>query len=108
MLAECKLALRITAKVYDAELCSLMEAAAGDLEAAGVELPGTVSFSTGSGGVITDTSTLTDALTVRAILTYVRCHFGSPDDFDRLKAAYDEQKVQLMHATGHTDWGDEE
>ena len=28
MLSECKLALRITATVYDAELCSLMDAAA--------------------------------------------------------------------------------
>ena len=107
MLKECKLALRITATAYDGELCSLMDAAAHDLTIAGVTLPGTVAFAVTQSG-ITDSSTLTDALCMRAIFTYVRMHFGSPDDYDRLKEAYQTQKVQLMHATGYTDYGEED
>ena len=106
MLSECKLALRITATVYDAELCSLMDAAAKDLAIAGVQLPGTVSFAMTQSG-ISDTSTLTNALCQRAIFTYVRMYFGSPDDYERLREAYATQKVQLMHATGYTDYGEE-
>lgn len=105
MLKECKLALRITADAYDGELCSLMDAGAKDLTIAGIELPGTVSFTVTNQG-ITDSSTLTDALCQRAIFTYVRMHFGSPDDYERLKESYNVQKTQLMHATGYTDYGD--
>lgn len=105
MLAECKLALMITTDAYDAELCSLMMAAASDLEIAGVVLPGTVSFEE-STGQMTDNSTLTDNLVKRAIFTYVRMLFGSPADYERLEASYNTQKVQLMHATNYTDWGD--
>jgi hypothetical protein len=32
--------------------------------------------------------------------------FGLPEDYDRLKRSYDEQKAQLSNATGYTDWGD--
>ena len=106
MLNECKLALRITATAYDGELCSLMDAAAHDLTIAGVVLPGTVAFEQTNKG-ITDTSTLTDALCQRAIFTYVRMNFGSPDDYERLRESYNVQKVQLMHATGYTDYGED-
>jgi hypothetical protein len=41
---------------------------------------------------------------MRAIITYARMHFGSPDDFERLKDAYNTQKVQLMHAGAYTDY----
>ena len=105
MLKECKLALRITATAYDGELCSLMDAAAHDLTIAGVVLPGTVAFTMTNQG-ITDSSTLTDALCQRAIFTYVRMNFGSPNDYERLKESYNIQKTQLMHATGYTDYGE--
>ena len=105
MLKECKLALRITATVYDGELCSLMDAAAHDLTIAGVVLPGTVAFTMTNQG-ITDSSTLTDALCQRAIFTYVRMNVGSPNDYERLKESYNIQKTQLMHATGYTDYGE--
>ena len=36
--------------------------------------------------------------------TYVRAHFHSPADYDRLLAAYEEQKGHLMNCTGYTDW----
>lgn len=91
MLEAAKLALRITVNDYDSEIQSLIDAAKLDLGIAGVTLSANL-----------------DALEQRAVLTYVRAFFGSPDDFERLKAAYDEQKAQLQMATGYTDWGDEE
>ena len=113
MLNECRQALRITTEAYDGELCSLMDAGARDLKIAGVELPGTVSFQlvTSTVGTATtsyyqDDSTLKDALVMRAIFTYTRMHFGSPDDYERLKEGYNVQKTQLMHATGYTDYGE--
>lgn len=45
-----------------------------------------------------------DALVLRAVTTYCRMHFGEPDQYDRLKKSYDEQKAQLCTATGYTDW----
>ena len=107
MLAETRKALRITTSAYDSELVSLIRAGYRDLQLAGVELPGSVDFDlVTSTGAYTDGSTLEDELAMRAIITYVRCHFGSPNDYDRVKESYDEQKSQLMHATGYTDWGD--
>jgi hypothetical protein len=105
MLKEAKLALRVTVEAYDAEIASLLMAGANDLQIAGVELPGDVSF-TVNNNVITDTSTLTDPLCQRAIFTYARMRFGSPADYDRLADAYETQKVQLMHAAAYTDYGD--
>ena len=105
MLQETKKALRISTTVYDSELVSLIRAGYRDLQLAGIDISGSVDFSE-SGGEWTDESTLDDELVMRAIITYVRVHFGSPPDYERVKASYDEQKVQLMHATGYTDWGD--
>ena len=84
-----KTALRIKTTAYDQELSDLMTAAALDLGIAGVVLPEQV-----------------DAICDRAIITYCKLHFGLPDDADRLKKSYDEQKAQLVTATGYTNWGD--
>lgn len=83
-----KMALRITTTAYDAELTYLIAAAELDLGVAGVVVPDTL-----------------DALVERAVITYCKVHFGIPEDADRLKRAYDEQKAQLVTATGYTDWG---
>lgn len=107
MLNECRQALRIKTDAYDGELCSLMKAAVADLKIAGVIIPGTVSFTatvTTAGTSYTDNSSLKDDLVKRAIFTYVRMHFGSPPDYDKLTASYDVQKVQMMHASNYTDY----
>ena len=44
------------------------------------------------------------ALVSQAVITYCRLNFGQPDDYDRLKRSYDEQKAQLRTNTGYTDW----
>lgn len=88
MLEAVRLALRITTQAYDSELTLLIAAALDDLGIAGVD------------------KTLTEEpLIRRAVITYCRMHFGSPPDYDRLKAAYDEQKAQMQMATGYTNWG---
>lgn len=87
MIDKVKTALRIKSAAFDEEINDLIAAALRDLRLAGVE-----------GGV-------RDPLIRRAVITYCRVHFGQPDDYDRLKASYDEQKAQLQMATGYTDWG---
>lgn len=82
-----KMALRITADAYDDELTDLIKAAKLDLGVAGVVVPETL-----------------DELVTRAIVTYCKMSFGLPEDYDRLKRAYDEQKAQLVTCTGYTDW----
>ena len=107
MLKEAKLALRVTASAYDAEIASLLMAGANDLEIAGVVLPGTVSF-TVANDEVQDQSTLTDPLVQRAIFTYAAMRFGNPPNYDKLREAYETQKVQLMHASNYTDYGEDD
>ena len=104
MLKEAKKALRVTASVYDTEIASLLMAGANDLEIAGVVLPGTVTFSVDANDQVTDQSTLTDPLVMRAIFTFAAMRFGNPPNYDKLRDAYDVQKVQLMHAADYTDY----
>ena len=88
LIDNCRMALRVTTNAYDVEIQQYIEAAKLDLGIAGVKVP--------QGP---------DALVEKAIMTYVRMSFGSPSNYDELKKAYDEQKGQLMNATGYTDWG---
>lgn len=87
ILSDVKLALRITTDAFDDEISDLVEAAVRDLNVAGVE-----------------SNELSDPLIKRAVITYVKLHFGEPDEYDRLKASYDEQKAQMSMATGYTEW----
>ena len=83
-----KLAARIKTTAFDDQVEMLLNAALTDLGFAGVVVPEEM-----------------DAVVKQAAITYFLLHFGEPDEYDRLKASYDEQKAQLATATGYTDWG---
>ena len=106
MLKEAKKALRVTATYFDSEIASLLMAGANDLVIAGVKLPGEVTFTVTSSDTVTDMSTLKDPLAMRAVITYAAMRFGNPPNYQQLADSYDLQKVQLMHATGYTDYGE--
>ena len=91
LIEKVKTALRTTTTAADlvGQLEDLTAAALLDLGIAGVD----------GENVSTD-----DPLVLQAVITYCRLHFGSPEDFDKLKQSYDEQKGQLSHATGYTVW----
>ena len=78
-----KTGLRIKTSAYDEELADLITAAQLDMGIAGVVIPSTL-----------------DEIVTRAIITYCKMSFGLPEDYDRLKRSYDEQKAQLVTATG--------
>ena len=83
-------AARVSSTSYDSiQLTQLIKAAQADLGIAGVEVPATY-----------------DDLVAQAVVTYCLMSFGLVDEYDRLKRSYDEQKAQLVTATGYTDWGD--
>lgn len=84
-----RMALRVTTTAFDGQISTLVEAALADLGLAGVD---------------GDSVVETDPLTLQAIATYCRMNFGSPDDYDRIKASYDEQKAQMSMATHYTTW----
>lgn len=90
MLEKVKTALRISTDAFDEELELLIQSALLDLGIAGV-----------INDVLTDEP---DAIITQAVITYCKMNFGLPEDYDRLKRSYDEQKAQLVTATGYTDW----
>lgn len=87
LIAAAKLAKRIKTNAYDSQIQSLLHAALLDLGVAGVEIPERA-----------------DPLVQQAAITYFLMHFGEPNNYDQLKASYDEQKAQLATCTGYTDW----
>lgn len=93
LLADVKTALRVTTNDMDSDINILIKAALADLKLAGV-----------TGTTVNELTT--DPLVQRAVITFCRAFFGQPDDYDKMKAAYDEQKAQLWMATSYTDWGD--
>lgn len=86
LLSLVKVALRIKTTAFDDELTSLIDAAVLDLGVAGVN-PDEL-----------------DDLVKRAICTFCKMSFGLPEDYDKLKMSYDEQKAQMSNATGYTSW----
>lgn len=89
LIPKVKEAARISTDVFDeGQLTDLITAAQMDLGIAGVVVPGEY-----------------DALVSQAVITYCLMNFGLLDEYDRLKRSYDEQKAQLMTATGYTVWG---
>lgn len=87
-----KLSLRITTDAFDDELTMLANAAKLDLKVAGIN------------SSVLESESLSP-LVEHAIITYVRLNFGQPNDYDRLKESYDEQKKQLGMSAEFTDFG---
>lgn len=96
MLDKIKAALQISTNAFDTELNDLISAGVIDLNIAGADTDAI-------------SSTTTDAIAQRALISYVAYHFeqlhGSLAKADALKKSYDEQKSQLSMATGYTTWG---
>lgn len=91
MLELVKMALRITTDAFDDELQQLIDSALIDI---------------GFGGAMSEVLTENgDSIVKQAVITYCKMNFGLPEDYDRLKRSYDEQKAQLGTATGYTNWG---
>lgn len=91
LLNKAKLTLRITTDAFNEEIEDLIKAGYEDLN---------------TRGVMTQEKAESPML-IRAVMTYVRYHFGDPDNPEKLKASYDEQKAQLMTTSEYTEWGDE-
>ena len=94
LIEDAKLRLRLHIDAFDDEVGDLIDAAAADLIKRNAIQESQLN------------SVPVDPLIKRAILTYVRAFFGTPEDPERLKADYDEQKATLMMTSGYTDWGD--
>lgn len=79
-----KLALRITTDAFDPELRDLIQASKLDLAVSGV--------------AYRQEEERVDPLITRAVIMYCKLNFGEPDKveaWDRLKASFDELKIQL-------------
>lgn len=85
-----KTAMRIVTSDFDEELTDLISAGLADL---------------GIAGVNGELAVITNSLVRQAVITYCKMHFGEPDEYERLKTSYDEQKAQLSMHTGYTVWG---
>lgn len=92
LLADVKTALRVSSTALDGDISILIDAALADLALVGI---------TGD-SVNINTE---DPLIKRAVITFCRANFGQPDDYEKMKASYDEQKAQLWMASNYTDWG---
>lgn len=92
LLDKVKLACRVTTTAFDTELTDLISAAFADMGVTDIRPD-----------VLTEENIT--PLVQRAVTTYCRMHFGQPDDYERLKASYDEQKAQLLMSGDYTDWG---
>lgn len=94
LLEDAKLRLRLHTDAFNSEISDLIEAAASDLLKRNAIQESQLEESS------------VDPLIKRAILTFVRANFGTPEDPERLKADYDEQKATLMMTSGYTDWSE--
>lgn len=88
-----KTALRISTDAFDDEIETLIASAKVDLTHAGVEEE--------------KANDDTNSLTRLAIISFAKLNFGSTDDYERLKRAYDELKKQLGMASDYTNYGEE-
>lgn len=94
LLDKVKAACRVSSNAYDEELTDLIESGLDDMGITDIKSE-----------VLTSTDT--DPLIRKAVVTYCRMNFGYQDElaYNRLKASYDEQKSQLLMSGRYTDWG---
>lgn len=93
LLDKVKMACRVTTTAYDEELSDLICAGVRDIGITDVRSE-----------LLQNVNQL-PPLIQRAVITYCRLNFGQPDDYDRLKRSYDEQKAQLLMNSAYTEWG---
>lgn len=94
LINDVKTALGLTGEEFDSTVSDLIDSAKADM---------------GITDINAETLTDDNPLFKRAIITYCRMNFsvfGIPDGYDHLKASYDEQKAQMLMASGYTDWGE--
>lgn len=99
ILAKLRLKLRIQTDEFDGDIVDLVEACLEDLRMAGVTVDDLI--------VQTPSGTTYNKKLLDAVSTYVKMNFGdivSVEQYDRLKASYDEQKAQMQMTTGYTTW----
>lgn len=87
-----KLALRVAGDDFDEEIQDLMRAALLDLGITDI-----------NSEVLNEAP---DPLVRQAVITYVKINFGEPDEYDRLKSSYFEQKAQLLMSSNYTDYSE--
>ena len=93
LLDKVKMACRVTTTAYDEELSDLICAGVRDIGITDVRQE------------LLENVNQLPSLIQRAVITYCRLNFGQPDDYDRLKRSYDEQKAQLLMSSAYTEWG---
>lgn len=91
LLDKARMVCRVTTTAFDEEITDLIAAGFADLGITDI-----------SPAVLTEDA---PPLVQRAVLTYVKLNFGEPDDVDRLKESYDEQKAQMATNSDYTNWG---
>lgn len=96
LLDKVKVACRVTSDAYNEELTDLISAALADIGIPDI-----------NADLLTDTESLMP-LVQRAVITYCKMNFGyatlAEDQYDRLKASYDEQKAQMLMNSNYTTW----
>lgn len=96
LLDKVKVACRVTSTAYDEELTDLISAAFADLGITDIR-----------DELLTESSVM--PLVQRAVITYCKMNFGfatlAEDQYNRLKASYDEQKAQMLMNSTYTNWG---
>ena len=119
MFAEVKTLLTfIEGDEYDAQIIAEIKACGLDLTtSAEIVLPGEIDItrtlvaattSEPEHWVITDNSTITDALIIKTIAVWCNKEIGNPPNFDRLQAAYESLKGQLRLSNKYTDYHPQE
>lgn len=94
LIQDAKLRLRLHTDAFDNEIGDLIDTAADDLIKRNAIQESQLS------------GTTVAPLIKRAIMTFCRAYFGDPDNQERYKADYDEQKQTLMMTSGYTNWSE--